>query len=258
MPIPLICSCSAKLRVADHLQGQHIKCPRCGAFHVVGAANGQSAVSTTGAPPSEPGRADTEAVLSRSPLAEGEREQLRDILDEGEQVVWAEKPDAEAAFRFGWIVTGFFGVVAFVLLLVLIGVLVSGGSAGFLLGFALFLVLLVLGLAGAGVAAPFYQRWRYGKTFYAFTNRRALAWTCDLLGRTKLKTYPPAALSGIHCMARGAGLGNLMFGAQQIKRKDGQVAGVIFHGFFYIRNARAVETLMRMRLIDPFMDKLYE
>jgi len=257
MPIPLICPCSAKLRVADHLQGQHIKCPRCGALHAVGAANGEAA-STTGAPPSEPAPADTETVLSRSPLAAGERDQLRDLLDEGEQVVWADKPDADAAFRFGWIFAGFFGVVAFVLLLVLVGVLVSGGSDGFLIVFALFLGVLVLGLAGAGVAAPFFQRWRYGKTFYAFTDRRALAWTCDLLGRTRLKTYPPAALGSIRCMARDEGLGSLMFGAQEIKRKDGQVAGVIFHGFFYIKNARSVEKLMRQRLVDPFMDKLYE
>jgi hypothetical protein len=252
MPIPLICPCSAKLRVADHLQGQHIKCPRCGAFHAVGEANGQAAVPTETAP------ADTEAVLSRSALAQGERDSLRDLLDEGEQVVWADKPDADAAFRFGWIFAGFFGVVALVLLLVDIGLLTMGPSGGILIGIAVVLGLVVLGLVGAGVAAPHYQRWRYGKTYYAFTNRRALAWTCDLLGQVKLKTYPPAALGGLRCMAGATGLGSLMFGTQQIKRKDGQVAGVIFHGFFYIRNASAVEKLMRERLIDPFMDRLYE
>jgi hypothetical protein len=258
MPIPLICPCSAKLRVADHLQGQHIKCPRCGAFHAVGAANGEAVVSPGGGPASEQAPESTEAVLSRCALTEDERDALRDVLEEGEIVVWADRPDADAAFRFGWIFAGVFGVVAFVLLLVDIGILAMGPSDVVLFVIAGVLVLVVLALAGAGVAAPFYQRWRYGKTVYAFTNQRALAWACDLLGRVKLKTYPPSALGSMQCTARTSGLGSLIFGTQQIKRKDGQAVGVVFHGFFYIRNALAVEKLMHQRLIDPFMDKVYD
>src|SRR5579871_3506362 len=98
MPIPVICACSAKLKVGDHLEGKHVKCPKCGALIQVGGAEGGPAAAPAPAPTSE-------AVLQRSPLSDAEREAVEGELKEDERLVWAGKPDARAAFLRGLIVT---------------------------------------------------------------------------------------------------------------------------------------------------------
>src|SRR5215470_11666317 len=118
MPVPLICPCSAKLRIADRLKGMYIKCPRCGAFHAVGSANGHAPAPARDEPEERPTKelaaATTDEVLAASALSEPERDALLDVLEEGEQVVWADKPDAAAAFRFGWFFGAAFAVFGLV------------------------------------------------------------------------------------------------------------------------------------------------
>jgi hypothetical protein len=262
MPIPVICPCSAKLRVADHLRGLHIKCPRCGAFHAVKAVNGHAATAHPGASqdedPCEQAPATTEAVLSASVLSEEERETLLDVLEKGEQVVWADKPDANAAFRFAWIFTAGLGLFAFLFLVIVVCMLTLGRADIVMYGIAVVLVLLALAMAAVAVAAPFVQRWRFSQAVYAVTNQRALTWKCDFLGRIKLQAYSPASLGSMRLLGGASGMGSLWFGTQQIKQKSGRVTGIVIHGFFYIQNAAAVEKLIRERLIDPFMDKVYD
>jgi hypothetical protein len=265
MPIPLICPCTAKLRVADHLKGQYIKCPRCGAFHSIGAPNGHAAqngqevILPGSSRNADPASADSETVLAQAAFCDAERDQIQDLLEPGEQVIWADKPDTQAAYRSGWIFGGILCGAAFVLLVITISAIASTGGNSAVIGVGVFLGVLALALIGAGIAAPKYMRWRYAKNFYVATDRRALVWASNFFGRPKLRVYPPAKLTRMQSMGvRADGLGTLLFGRELVKNRRGQVRGIVVHGFFFIRNVPQVEKLLRDRLVDPLTDRLSE
>src|SRR5262245_25877213 len=113
MPIPVICSCTAKLKVGDHLQGQHIKCPKCGSVIPVGSVNG-SAPAPAPSPPAARAAPATPAVspkqvLEESRLVPEERERLEGELKRDERLLWAGKPVERLVFLRAWgISAGFF------------------------------------------------------------------------------------------------------------------------------------------------------
>jgi hypothetical protein len=261
MPIPVICACSAKLKVGDHLKGKHIKCPKCGALIPVGASEG-GAPAAAPAPPA----ATTEAVLQQSPLSEQERDAVEEELDKDERLVWAGKPDSRAAFLRGFVITGGLGFGAVVVLVILIVVAATVGFSGTGGTIALvFLVLFILALIGGGIAFPYLNRWRMGKTFYAFTTKRALAWNCTWGGQIVRNSYEPADMAKLHRQnltytSSDDGVGNLIFGAKVRTRQtaQGTVNIISRYGFFLVPRAGEVEKLLRETLVDPFMDKLYE
>jgi hypothetical protein len=256
MPIPVICPCSAKLRVGDHLQGKQVKCPKCNSLIVVGSANG---AGPNGPPPPPAASGPTaEQVFAESGFSEQERERLEDALEEGERLVWAGKPVPRMAFLYGWFFGGFFFFAAFICL-VAIAILIGNhvGATGVVV-----CALLAVVFIAAGVAVPFVNRRRYERIAYAFTNRRALAWDADFLGRITPKVYGPAELTKMQATGTtAAGAGSLLFGRRVVTRNTAQgktPVAVVPYGFFYIPNAAEVERLLREQLIDPFTDKLYE
>jgi hypothetical protein len=254
MPIPVICPCSAKLKVGDHLAGKQIKCPKCGSLIVIGSANG--------APPPPPAAAPAAPaaaqVLEESGFSEQERQRLEEALEEGERLLWAAKPLPRMAFFAGWIYGGFFFFGTLVSLICM-GVVIGNDVGG--IG-VVFCILFALAFAAAGVATPFLNRRRYERVAYALTNRRALAWDADLLGRVTPKVYVPAELSKMSAMPTTAdGVGSLIFGRKAVRRRTQHGTQTVLgppYGFFYIARAADVERLLREQLIDPFTDKLYE
>ncbi len=274
MPIPIICSCSAKLKVGDHLKGKQIKCPTCGALIPVGVAEGggegfQPAGSEEGrlktCPTKAPAAQTTEPVLQQSPLSEAERDALEEELQKDEQLLWAGKPDGRAAFLRGLIFTVGLGVFALFVLGALIAFAVAGDlKSGEGKVVAAVLILVTLAAAGAGAAAPYLNRWRMGKTFYAITTKRALAWDCDWAGKVARKAYGPADMANLKRSALGGGgkndVGDLVFGLKAKTRKTarGTIKTFSRYGFFYVPRAGEVEKLLRETLVDPFLDKLYE
>src|SRR5438270_745782 len=73
MPIPVVCTCAAKLKVGDHLKGKHIKCPKCGSLIAVGGPNGRTPAPAPAAKP----KADLPSpheVLEQSNLSPQERQ----------------------------------------------------------------------------------------------------------------------------------------------------------------------------------------
>jgi hypothetical protein len=259
MPIPVVCSCSAKLKVGDHLKGKHIKCPKCGSLIPVGVANGTPAAPAPVKPPPS-----SKAVLEQSSLSESERDAVEGELDKGERLVWADKPDVRTAFLRGFIVTAALGSVALVMFIVLIVLIVAmgfkdtGGVVVFLILGAIFLAAL-----GGAIAAPYANRWRMSKVFYAFTTKRALAWNCAWSGKIALNVYEPADMAKLYRqnLSRGEdGVGNLIFGVsvQTKKTREGNVQTFTRYGFFMIPRAATVEKMLRETLLDPFLDKLYE
>jgi hypothetical protein len=262
MPIPVICACSAKLKVGDHLKGKHIKCPKCGILIAVGAANGAAAATAPAAAPRHAAQ-----VPGSNALPVEERGLLERQLDAGERVVWADKPVPELAYLRAWIGAAGLFSVGLVLLVVLVIMVITGGWKFSSIDGLIMIVLvglLLLATLGGGFLVPPLARWRTRKNLYAFTNRKAYAWRADFLGRLKLTVYEPAALTGCHrhqLVKTDEDIGNVVFGATRDTRKtkDGEqlTGSVTVHGFFYIRHVTATEKLLRETLVDPLLQKVY-
>src|SRR5260370_28987257 len=108
MPIPVVCACSAKLKVADHLLDLDVRCPKGGSvgaaaapapgspyYHLYAATprgptppRPEALVELPDAPPASP-----EEVLAQSPLSDAEKRTLAAELEDDERLVWAGKPD---------------------------------------------------------------------------------------------------------------------------------------------------------------------
>jgi hypothetical protein len=205
-------------------------------------------------------------VLQQSPLSEAERDTLEGELEKDERLVWAGKPDLRMAFLRGWIATAGLASGAVMVLIVLLVIAFTAGfhGSGGIIAVVL-LVLLILALLGAGFAAPYLNRWRMGKTFYAFTTKRALAWNCTWGGKVVHNAYDPADLAKLYRQnltytSGDDGVGNLIFGVKVRTREttEGTMRIVTRYGFFLVPRAAEVEKLLRETLVDPFMDKLYE
>jgi hypothetical protein len=263
MPIPVICSCAAKLKVGDHLKGKHIKCPKCGSLLAVGA-NGSTAAPPEPAAKVEPTLPGTEEVLAQSDLSEQERARLTGELGRDERLLWAGKPSARVAFLRGWIFAGGLWFAALMILVVLIIVMSSGALAG--AGAAITLILLltvIVGLTAAGAAIPYATRWYKQRTAYAATTRRALAWVPDWFGKIKQVTYDAADLVKLYRVdvARSeGGVGNLIFGSfvKRKKTRDGIEERTYIYGFWLVPRAAHVEKLLREHIVDPLLDRLNE
>jgi hypothetical protein len=264
MPIPVVCSCAAKLKVGDHLKGKHIKCPRCGSLIAVGGANGSSAAPAAPTAKAEPALPTSEEMLGQSDLSEPERQRLSDVLARDERLLWAGKPSARVAFLRAWFISGGLWSGAVIILIILI-VLKSTGAlhdAGGVITFVLLLIAIV-GLTAAGFVIPYGTRWYKRRTTYAATTRRALAWVPDWFGKIKFVTYDPADLVKLYRVeiARSeGGVGHLIFGSftKRKKTKEGIELTTYVYGFWLVPRAAHVEKLLREHLVDPLLDKLYE
>lgn len=258
MPIPIICPCSAKLRVNDRLKGLYIQCPKCGSVHPVGNVNGNTPARPTPARPSS-----TAAALSQSDLSDNERSLLEQQLEHNERVVWAGKPAERIAFLRGLVATiglGIFGLILLIVLVILLAQGVLSGSVGVIGGG--FVGLLIVGCLAGGIAFPFWERYRARRTFYAITTQRALGWFCNWLGKVKLQVFEPAAVAGVQRMAFGRGddaPGHLIFGSRVVTRRIGDATHQYVErwGFFNVPRAAEVEQLLRETLIDPFLEQTY-
>src|SRR5262249_42094989 len=145
-----------------------------------------------GAAAPEPFPPTSETVLAGSTLSREEREQVAAQLQRDERLVWADKPDARVAFFRGCIFA-----VAFVFPAAVVGgiLVLLGTSGGALMG--VLLGLIAAGFLVCAFALPLVLRWRTGRSFYAFTTKRVLAWPCDWLGRARLVVYEPSTVSGV-------------------------------------------------------------
>lgn len=251
MPIPILCPCSAKLRVSDHLKGLQIQCPKCLAIHDVAGAKPTNGVAAAPAPVQDP-----EEILAKSGFSAAERERLEDELKKGERLVWAGKPEARMALVVGLgpACGGFFLAVVLVVILVLVR---SKGMADW----QLYLLLGSFAAVGivAGLASPFLNRFRYAHSAYALTTRRALVWDRALYVRPRFTAYGPEDVASVTCRQyspKPDAIGHLTFAAEVTK--IGQARFVRFHGFFYLRGARAIEKLLREHLIDAYTDRILE
>jgi hypothetical protein len=95
---------------------------------------------------------------------------------------------------------------------------------------------------------------------YAITSKRALAWEGTWLGSVRFQEYVAADLARfdrIKCMfGKAEEVGSLLFGAEVSKKNPQKV--LRRHGFFFIAHAPAVEKLLRERLVDTYVDQLYQ
>jgi hypothetical protein len=263
MPIPVVCSCSAKLKVGDHLSGKHIKCPKCGSVLPVGA-NGDAAAPPRPPAPPPPPAASAQQVLGASELSAAERERLQAELTSGEQLLWADKPAVRWAFLFAW---GIGSGLIFTAIVLMVIFFLTWRQDLFhdTVGKLIHLAMLVggIGLAIAGIVYPFYRRAIVSKSVYAATTKRALGWHPNWLGKLHFVVYQPADLAKLYRVTFGRGpgaVGHLIFGVQVTRKQtsDGIVKGYRRYGFAYVRDAQRVEKLLREHLVAPYLDGLYD
>jgi hypothetical protein len=284
MPIPVVCACSAKLKVADHLLDLDVRCPKCGTvqpaaapaagspyYHLYAATprgpappRADAPVDLPDAPPLSP-----EEVLARSPLSEAEKRALAAELEDDERLVWAGKPDPALAFRRTLMISG--GLVFGGLFMWVIGGVIfylessQGRDLGtFGLAAEAILGVLGLGLVAAAVGLPVFNRWRCGRNVYAVTSRRAIVFDVSPLGGLKPITYTPAELHGFHRRdLNDSGAGDLVFKTRVFQFNTDQRGGqtqtiVLRYGFLNLRRSAEVEKIVRETLVDPLLDKIYE
>jgi hypothetical protein len=268
MPIPVVCSCSAKLKVGDHLNGKHIKCPKCGSVIPVGASNGTGhAPAPAAAPaarPRTPAPPAPDAVLAENGLSAEERERLKGALASGERLVWAGKPVVRWAFIRAWGIGAglLFTTVVLVVILVLTskdGLLTGAGGMLIFVG----LLLAAFGFTVAGVAWPYLQRWYATRVVYAVTTRRALSWNPNYFGKVSLSEYEPEDIAKLYrtdITPGPDGVGNIIFGVTARRKKTREGVEITYrrYGFFLLRGAADVERILRETLVDPYLDALYE
>ena len=270
MPIPVICGCTAKLKIADGLMGQNVKCPKCKKvlpvsepkpdhpyynLYAAGPPNGAKAA------PSGP-TLTTEQVLSQSPLTAEQRGRVELELDGDERLLWAGRPDRQIAFRRGWIIASAWFFMTLMAVIVLIVLNVSMDEFG-VMGNLLVILVILITIAG-GVATPYYKAWLADKQFYTVSNKRATIWGCNKFG----KVLPPSHFNGAELHGFyfkpaaywGEGVGELIFGSKTVTQRRGKETFQVTYtwGFFMLRNAKEVEKIIRHNLVDPVLDKAYE
>lgn len=270
MPIPVLCACKAKLKVADHLLGGKIKCPQCGKgqtvrepdpdhpyYHLYVAAPppGPTAAHLSFPPP--------EQVLNESPLSEDERARLENELEDKERLLWTGRPDPKFAFRRGWLLAAAaYGGAVMMLIMVIV--------FAFVVPFAdKWIPILIFSVIGgilfiAGTCYPFYRRWLTAKVFYSITGKRATIWGCNWFGRTGGPAhFSPAELHGIRrepVKSWGPQAGDLIFGSRTVARHSREGTTYITYrwGFLMLHNAVEPEKIIREVLVDPLLDRVYE
>lgn len=179
--------------------------------------------------------------------SEATLEAARAVLDPGETLVWAERPDPQALARaklpqmirglLGLAVIGGFFWVSFLPNW-------PGGGRGVVL--AVFLVLAVL-YCGWLIAAPLVARRAAGRILYAVTDRRVIVQETWPLRR--LRSFAPADLDAPTVSAAEAGRGSVVFVSRKLpwwRRSAG--GGTRIEAFYGVPGAPAVaEAIDRLR-----------
>ena len=271
MPVPIHCSCSAKIRVPDHLAGSRIQCPKCRTVLDVpggsneptpakpanGRRNGKAARAKNSATPVR----DIDEILSESRYSDAEADRLRDELEADERLVWAGKtaPGFHMSVVRPMAAAGGGLVVCVVVVIAFLVISANDKFADKLIGRAL----LPFGVAGllavaTLIAVPFYYRRREAYSAYAITNRRVLLWEMDPFLRTKFHSLAPEDVAGFARLGwsdEADAVGSLVFARQRVFR-FGRFRASRPIGFLYVRGHVPVERLLREHLIDPYTDRL--
>jgi hypothetical protein len=264
MPVPVYCGCSAKLRVADHLLGLQIQCPKCKTVHDVpggtqrGGQNGSHASARSVPAPLPIG--DMDDILEEAKFTEAESDRLRDELEDGERLIWAGKtapglhmsavrPMASAAG----------GIVLSIIIVTAIFIITASDRAlgDFRWKAAIPFILMGIGAVVALAAMPFYFRFREGAGAYALTDRRVLIWDRDPFLRPGFHSLAPEDVADFsrHGEADDDKVGSLIVARitflRILKRRWRRPLG-----FLYIRGCATLERQLREHLINPHMDRL--
>jgi hypothetical protein len=266
MPVPVVCSCSAKIRVPDHLAGQRVQCPKC---RTVLAVPGGAAAPAPAKPKKSRGKSapgpmplrDIDEILADSRFSDAESDRLRDALESGERLLWAGKTAPGLHFSsVRPIATAAGGVVMSIVIVTAI-MLIGAEDKGIdhirrmaLIPFGLIGVAAVIAL----IVTPFYFLRKERRSAYAVTDRRVLIWDVDPFLREQFHSLDPVDIAQYSRYAwkdDADSVGSIVFARKRFlsigpKRYSRPI------GFLFIRGFVGVERLLRVHLIDPYTDRL--
>jgi hypothetical protein len=259
MPVPIVCSCSAKLRVADHLAGLRVQCPECQSVHAVPGGsnassngNGRAIRGLAGLPPV----ADVDTVLAESGYSDSESDRLRTELEAGERLAWAGKTAPGYHMSLLKPMVGAAALFTVFAVQVIATLFVAGSKAP--LYMIIPCILISLAALAALIGTPFYYQKRERATAYAITDRRVMLWEIDPFLRPKFHSLGPEDIVRFARWAKSEDpdtLGSLVFTRLRVFR-FGRFKANRPLGFLYLKNYIDVERKMREHLIDPYTDRL--
>ena len=176
---------------------------------------------------------------------------------DGERLVWAGQP-VPRFFNAGTIAAVVFAIpwTAFAIFWTAGAFAATRGAGGaggndsmsyfFRYAFPLFGVPFIL--IGLGMfSAPYWMARQLKRTVYAVTDRRAVVFAPGWFGSRKVRSFAPDALASMERVERPDGSGDLIF--EQYTQRRGSSTHTVRHGFFAVRDVRAVEDVLRKSLI---------
>lgn len=269
MPIRVVCpSCEMRLKVDDALMGKSIRCPQC--TYVIRVAAPEEEIvdeleEIDGEEKPRP-RGGRKAVSGGNLSIEHDvpeqfQDQIAQELSRGERLVWVGRPVMRLMMIRGLKAVGFglffLALIGFIWFAVCFPTLfghkqveIGSHEMAVMMGGIFFIMLIGVSLL------PLWTRYRTSRTYYALTNRRAVVWSCELNGRIKVTSYPPADLTRMQradSWSYGRGAGDLIFRSRTVvgTTPHGGVATRTYHyGFMGIDKVRRVEKLVRETLLD--------
>ncbi len=284
MPIPLSCTCGAKMKAPDHLAGKSIKCPKCqSVIKIPGAAvpAGVGAASAAAPPRPAPGKAPatrpsgvkgapavaTMKITSPIPpteVPEHIASEAKREIEQGEKTLWIGQPVAKVLFLRRLWMSGV-GLICIAVavgsfLLLVMPLFSKPPDKG--MEYIVILFPIVFGITGICMTyAPFWEFRRAGKTWYLMTNRRAIVHWQQFFGISHTEYVPEQLLGHFHKSA-GMGVGDVVFKTDvtihstlyQTNTTDYTARKVekSYRGFLAIRNAKQVADVLSEALVEPY------
>jgi predicted Zn finger-like uncharacterized protein len=207
-----------------------------------------------------------DSILDTCDVPDAMRTKVERELSGSEELIWIGQPEPNLLFKRALAPAG--GLLFF-------GLLFGGIPGGIFLSKdkqPMLLIFVGVGLCMivASIVMPFWQKMNGHKTCYALTNRRCIVWQANFFGMVKMTNYNPSQLTGMRRADSWwlSGAGDVIFKTVTIittthyrNSRTGGYAGsstssrTYYYGFLAIPNVRAVETLIREVLVEPYLDK---
>jgi hypothetical protein len=286
MPIPLTCTCGAKMKAPDHLAGKAIKCPKCqSVIKIPGAAvpAGVGAApalraAPAAAPPRPGGMKQPTKPVGRKPSAaptlgkndippmnvsEDFKQEVQSELEAGEKLIWVGRPD-----KFIWMCRVLWKMFIGIFCLIgatVVGLVMAGslfGGAGSNIPPIMVLVPILFGVFGICMLfQPLVARRNAGKTYFFISTKRAVVSNTTLFGTTKTDYHPEqlVGLLPIRSSTFGDGGGDVVFRSvvtitttSYSSGHSGEQRSKEHFGFLGIRKAKQVADLIHIVLVEPY------
>jgi hypothetical protein len=211
----------------------------------------------------DPDEDDDEDAPRSCKLPEDLRSRVENELEDGEKRIWVGQPAPELVFKRSLLRAGvmlFFGLVSVVMVFVMFAAELKKGNAAMVV----LSLPIPLGIMAAGIALPFYQKWRASRTCYLLTNERAIVFQPNVFCIMQTTRYSPRELRAMRWNNSfwDKTAGDVVFKTVTVittthyRDRRGHYAGsrtsatTYYYGFLAVRDPQAVHRLISRTLLE--------